>query len=473
MAGNTQGANQVIMKLSDPEQARALLDGETLHTVQNLVISNLASRSKSDAQADARIITNYLARNTSLKRLTLEVDVPLDTALVKSVKVVQALKFHPSLEILSSRFLHMREVDVRVLSEISSNTSLKALHVSTWTFSDDGMIALSEVLKTNAACKIESLVLGYPYLHFGMSDLARMAFVGALASNRTVKVLKIGHKPGGEHLPVLLNADAFAALCESLKSNDVIEELEVDHPIPGNACAQALAQALASNHSITKLIVPFNHIGDDGCTALAEALKINTALTHVDFGVNCFGDAGAKALAEMLSFNSTLSFINLTSSNIGEEGAQALGTAWGSMANQNLTISVTDHKYRTYAHYDSDEEFQFDDPFDDDGEYDYAGCEYFCEKHQKRIKTLETVLVDQDLQRIEAVMVETRDHQAIQVEVLRRRELLLAFGMGLHDRLGGREDGVAAERGGGQMSCTFHGLDEDIFRLVGKALAHV
>ena len=458
MAGNTQGANQVIMKLSDPEQARALLDGETLHTVQNLVISNLASRSKSDAQADARIITNYLARNTSLKRLTLEVDVPLDTALVKSVKVVQALKFHPSLEILSSRFLDMREVDVRVLSEISSNTSLKALHVSTLKCSDDGMIALSEVLKTNASCKIETLDLSYPYLDIGMSHIGRMAFVGALASNRTVKVLKIGHWCGGEHL---LNADAFAALCESLKSNDVIEELEVDHPIPGNACAQALAQALASNHSITKLIVPFNHIGDDGCTALAEALKINTALTHVDFGVNCFGDAGAKALAEMLSFNSTLSFINLTSSNIGEEGAQALGTAWGSMANQNLTISVTDHKYRTYAHYDSDEEFQFDDPFDDDGEYDYAGCEYFCEKHQKRIKTLETVLV------------ETRDHQAIQVEVLRRRELLLAFGMGLHDRLGGREDGVAAERGGGQMSCTFHGLDEDIFRLVGKALAHV
>ena len=65
MAGNTQGADPVTVELSDPEQARALLDGETLHMVQNLVISHLALRSKSDAQADARIIANYLARNTS------------------------------------------------------------------------------------------------------------------------------------------------------------------------------------------------------------------------------------------------------------------------------------------------------------------------------------------------------------------------------------------------------------------------
>ena len=172
---------------------------------------------------------------------------------------------------------------------------------------------------------------------------------------------------------------------------------------------------------------------------MAEALKINTALTHVDFGVNRFGDAGAKALAEMLSFNTTLSFINLTSSYNDDEGAQALGTAWGSMANQNLTISAADQKYRNHL------------PF-----------------------VVEHFDYEKNAERTEAVMVEARDHQ---VEVRRRRELLLAFGMGLHDRLGGREDGVAAEQpGGGQMSCTgctFHGLDENIFRLVGKGLAYV
>ena len=89
MAGNTQGADPVTVELSDPEQARALLDGETLHMVQNLVISDLALRSKSDAQADARIIANYLARNTSLKRLILGVDVPLDTALVHLMPAMQ------------------------------------------------------------------------------------------------------------------------------------------------------------------------------------------------------------------------------------------------------------------------------------------------------------------------------------------------------------------------------------------------
>jgi hypothetical protein len=472
MAGNAQGADQVIVELSDPEQARALLDGGTLDTVQNLMISDLASQSASDVQADVCIITaNYLARNTSLKRLSLKADstdVPMHTALV------QALKFHPSLEILSSTFSCMREVDVRVLSEISSNTSLKALHVSTIKCSDRGaVIALSEVLKTNAACKIETLDLGFPYLDFGMSDVALMALVGALASNRTVKVLKIGRGCDAERL---LNTDAFAALCESLRSNDVIEELQVEWLSPDNAFTQALAQALASNHSITKLNLPFNQIGDDGCTALAEALKINTALTHVDFGVNRFGDAGAKALAEMLSFNSTLSYINLTTSSIGKEGAQALGTAWGSMAEQTLTISVNDHKYRNYLPHDWYEEYLSDVPLDgpdDDDEFDEfefdtaAGYQSYCEKsYREKFK--------EKLKTLVAVMVEARDHQ---VEVRRRRELLLAFGMGLHDRLGGREDGVAAEQpGGGQMSCTgctFHGLDENIFRLVGKGLAYV
>ena len=113
MAGNIQGADQVIVELSDPEQARALLDGGTLHTVQNLEIGDLACQSKSDAQADAILIANYLARNTSLKRLSLTVDVPLDTALV------QAFKFHPSLEILSLWISCIREVASTATDRVS------------------------------------------------------------------------------------------------------------------------------------------------------------------------------------------------------------------------------------------------------------------------------------------------------------------------------------------------------------------
>jgi hypothetical protein len=413
MAGNAQGADELDVKLHDPEQARALLEGGTLDTVQNLVMSIASYQSESDVRAIGLLIADYLARNTSLKRLSLD---PFSPYVPLSRALVLALKNHPSLEILKLSHSPIREVEVQGLSEISSSTSLKQLHVSTHYFFDDGMMALSEVLKTNTACKIETLDIDWNCARPGIGHTAWLALADALASNRTVKVLNIGHQ--GEKL---LNADAFAALCESFKTNDMIEDLEIQSLPLGDAGAQVLGLALASHHSLTKLNVCYNDIGDDGCTAMAEALKINTVLTLLDFAANDFGDAGSKALAEMLPFNTTLRFMDLTwNGMIGEEGARALGTAWGDMANQDLTISFTNEDHLELC---------------DSAEFD-------------------------DEKRIETVMLEARDHQ---VELRRWRELLLAFGMGLHDRLGGRKDW------GSGISFSFCGMDGDIFRLIGDA----
>jgi hypothetical protein len=418
MAGNTHGAGEVWV-FGDFKRPHRLLWGyyrsksldnlpeEAIYTVENirmrlvLPVRVVNQRSKLvriiNQMYDA--IADYLPRNTeSLKRLCLNRGdrrhIPINTALV------QALKSHPSLEILMLFPYNIEEVDVRALSAISSNTTLKALHVYVQGFSDNGMVALSEVLKTKAACKIQILDF------FPVEEQEK-------------------NNPG--HY-----SQAFVALCESVKTNGVIEDLALRSMkvgSRGNGDAQALAQALASNRTLTKLDVSYNEIGDDGCTALADALKVNTALTHVNFRNNHFCYAGAKALAEILPFNTTLRFMDLAFNGIKEEGARALGTAWGSMADQNLTISL--------------ERADSDDNCESDSDSDLT-------------------------EEMHIVAVGARDHQ---VEV--RRMQLLAFGMGFHHRLGGREDGGGAEQGEGQMPCPFHEMGEDIFRLIGKALAGV
>jgi hypothetical protein len=62
--------------------------------------------------------------------------------------------------------------------------------------------------------------------------------------------------------------------------------------------------------------------------------------------------------------------------------------------------------------------------------------------------------------------------KAQQVEVLKRREQLLAFGMATLPRLGGKagtgaeEEGLEEANGG----CPFRDMDDDVFKMIGDAL---
>ena len=57
----------------------------------------------------------------------------------------------------------------------------------------------------------------------------------------------------------------------------------------------------------------------------------------------------------------------------------------------------------------------------------------------------------------------------MRASVLRRRELLLAFGMAMLERLGGGTEEQAGSTTESTRGSAFHRMDKDVFKLVGEA----
>ena len=201
-------------------------------------------------------------------------------------------------------------------------------------------------------------------------------------------------------------------ITEALKTSTVIECLRLGDLRIGDDGAELLADLLVSTSSLTDIAIKRCGVGEIGARVLADALKINTCLEALDINGNKIGDAGAAALADALAVNSSLKKLNASACGIGDEGAVALGRAWGS----NLALSM---------------DFELD----------------------AQPKSADS--------RDEAVRV--------RASVLRRREQLLAFGMAMLERLGGGTDEQARSTTESTRRSAFHGMNKDVFKLVGEA----
>lgn len=485
----------VKVKLSLPEQARALFRGGTLDAVEKMKISRTQldfdfwgpTPQQVTLQDGLMVaVADYLTENTSVKRL--EFACYIDEFGLRII--AQALKINTSLEFSILSLKGIGKAGMQALAEmLEANTTLKALSLTAASLSNDGMIALSKIVKANTHCKIEVLDFA---TNRDVKEAGWMALADALASNRTVKMLGIdctsspqmdaaasvalikslgnigtlqkldiqesfvpcdsvqaalGQVLASNHSIVILilsynriTAAGCTAIAEALKKNTVLTDLDFAGNLIDDTGALAIGQALASNHSITRLNISSNSFEAVGCTAIAEALKKNSTLTHLDMSVNSIGDAGAQALAKALPSNTTLEILRLTWLDISEVGARALGNACGDMAHQEFKIKIDDFMAEPE---DTDEEERWDE----------------CDRVMREAKA--------------------------QRGWKRRTEQLVVFGMGLHHRLGGAGGG-GLEQGGGELSFNivgpisvmnlieqprfkFHGMTPDIFKLVGEA----
>jgi len=204
-------------------------------------------------------------------------------------------------------------------------------------------------------------------------------------------------------------------IANALKINTTLEDFTISRNEIGDAGAAALAGALTVNSSLKMLFAYGCGIGAVGSRAIADALKINPSLQTLGLGGNDIGDAGAAALADALATTTSLTHLGLINCGIGEQGAVALGRAWGS----NLALSMDFHLNTQPKSGDS---------------------------------------------RDEAVRV--------RAFVLRRRELLLAFGMAMLERLGGGPEEQAGSTIESTRRSVFHRMNKDVFKLVGEAYGH-
>jgi Ran GTPase-activating protein (RanGAP) involved in mRNA processing and transport len=310
-----------------------------------------------------------------------------------------------------------------------STSSLRHLTLNTRSrsFGEVGARAIADALKVNTT--LEGLYISGNEI----GDAGAAALAGGLAVNSSLRELHAnfcgigaaGSRAIADALKINTTLEELyiannnigllgsRAIAEALKVNTTLERLFISDNEIGDAGAAALADGLAVNSALRQLHANTCGIGAAGSRAIAEALKINTTLEKLRIVNNKVGNAGAAALAGAVATTTSLSELHLATNYIGEEGEMALGKAWGG----NLALS-----------------------FD------------FClNSYDNRIRN--------EALRVRALL-------------LHRRELLLAFGMAMLERLGGGTDD--SEQAGSASSSTkrsaFHRMNKDVFKLVGEGV---
>ena len=220
-----------------------------------------------------------------------------------------------------------------------------------------------------------------------------------------------------------IGATGSSAIADALDTNACLADINFAGNKIGDAGATALGRALASNSSMVEISLEGCRIGSSGSSAIADALETNIRLKSLCLSENDIGDAGAKALAHVLASTASLESLHLADCSIGDNGMAALIEAYGI----NLAFPV---------------------------EPDVIAAE---------LLEVGDLWNDGRLREVRRV----RD------AVLRKRGLLLAFGMAMIPRLGGGPEKQAhaekATMSTREKPSPFHHMNRDVFKLVGGA----
>ncbi|KAF9209827.1 hypothetical protein BGZ49_000548 [Haplosporangium sp. Z 27] len=226
----------------------------------------------------------------------------------------EVLKTNTTLTTLNLGWNSIENEGALALSEaLKTNCTLTTLALESNFIGNEGALALSEALETNTILTALDL-RGNP-----IGRLGALALTQALEINATLTNLSLWHNSIGN--------EKSLALSEALKTNTTLTTLNLKSNSIGNEGALALSEALKTNATLTSLNLEWSSIGNEGVLTLSEALKINSTLTDLDLQSNSIGKEGALALSEALKINTTLSTLDLGYNSIGNEGALALSEA--------------------------------------------------------------------------------------------------------------------------------------------------
>jgi hypothetical protein len=77
--------------------------------------------------------------------------------------------------------------------------------------------------------------------------------------------------------------------------------------------------ALGENRSLLKLNMKNNEIGPEIGEFVANCLKSNTVLETLDLRYNRMGNQGAKAIMKGLNLNKTVTILEISGSNVSDD----------------------------------------------------------------------------------------------------------------------------------------------------------
>lgn len=126
-----------------------------------------------------------------------------------------------------------------------------------------------------------------------------------------------------------LNDDDIKLLCDTIKSNSFIEEVNIDCNRITSKGGYYLADALSKNISIASLSANNNQLNEGGLISLFGVLtNNNSTLTKMFLGGNSLAKDDYTVLSEYLSTNPVLSLLDISGNSIDVKSANNLGIAF-------------------------------------------------------------------------------------------------------------------------------------------------
>jgi hypothetical protein len=139
-----------------------------------------------------------------------------------------------------------------------------------------------------------------------------------------------------------LNAEVVEVIASSLRSNDVLTELDLGRNEDiGPWGAQAVSTALCVNRGLNSLRLYGCNVGDEGAGHLALALRQHRVLKKLFLGNNGITYVGAVTIAAALPFNETLRRLSIDDNVLGDDGVEALANAVPHSGLQELSLYET------------------------------------------------------------------------------------------------------------------------------------
>ena len=226
-------------------------------TLQELYLSNNQITTKG-----AKKIGEAIRVNDTLQKLSIS-----DNALCDGIVAISdGLKCNRKLLDLNISQCQVSIEGAKVIAEaILVNTTLQKLDISHNNLSDDGVINISECLKSNRTQDLDLSVNR-------ITNRGAIRIAEAICVNTTLQRLSISHNN--------ISDDGVIVISDSLKKNNSLKECYLSSNRITDKGAEKIAEAIQINTALQKLDVSHNSISDDG-VAIIECLKGNSTLQKV------------------------------------------------------------------------------------------------------------------------------------------------------------------------------------------------
>ena len=222
--------------------------------------------------------------------------------------------------LINGNLLTLKELN---LTWLKSDSSLNVLlHTTSFLYTNVTDADVNRLIDINVLWdKADSSTADSLHLSGQCSEEMLLFIAFGLHSNKVVLNLDISKNS------MEMSDDAAVAICDSLKINTTLRELNVSYNGITYPKAKVIIQALELNKTLQILDISDNHLSDEGTVAVSESLEKNIGIQVLNLSGNFITDIGTKSIAKLLQNNKIIKVLILSQNVITSQGAMRVAEA--------------------------------------------------------------------------------------------------------------------------------------------------